>query len=60
MDVLDSLRDKIRKEMNELADIAATGGVADWPAYQRLVGRVDGLAVAESYLLDLKKKLDEQ
>lgn len=60
MDVLDSLRDRIRKEMNELADITATGGVSDWAAYQRIVGRVDGLAIAESFLLDLKKKLEEQ
>ena len=60
MEILDALREMIRKEMNELADIAATGGVSDWAGYQRVVGRVEGLATAEAYLLDLKKKADEQ
>lgn len=60
MDALDTLRDMIRKEMNELADITATGGVSDWAAYQRLVGRVEGLAGAEAFLLELKKAAEEQ
>lgn len=60
MDVLDTLREMIRREMNELADIMATGGASDWPSYQRLVGRVEGLAEAESYLLELKKAAEEQ
>lgn len=60
MDVLDALRDKLRKDMNDLADMTATGGVSDWSSYQRVVGRIDGLAIAESYLLDLKKKAEEQ
>lgn len=60
MDPLQSLRDKIRKEMNELADITATGGVSDWAAYQRIVGRIDGLAIAERYLMDLQEKIQEE
>lgn len=60
MDLLDVLRNNIRKEMNELADMAATGTPQDWAGYQRLVGRVDGLAVAERMLIDLKEKIKEQ
>lgn len=60
MDLLESLRDKIRKEMNELADILATGGASDWAGYQRIVGRIDGLAIAERYLMDLQEKIQEQ
>lgn len=44
---------KIRHEMNELADRIATGSCADWGAYQRLVGIIEGLALAERQLLDV-------
>lgn len=60
MNVLDTLRDIIRKEMNELADLAATGSPSDWAGYQRLVGRIEGLATAERFLIDLKEKIEEQ
>jgi hypothetical protein len=60
MNVLDTLRDIIRKEMNELADLAATGTPSDWAGYQRLVGRIEGLATAERFLIDLKEKIEEQ
>lgn len=59
MDVLDTLRDKFRKGMNEYTDDLANG-VSNWDAYQRLVGRIEGLAIAERYLLDLKEKIEEQ
>ncbi|MCG3773056.1 MAG: hypothetical protein JW384_04286 [Nitrosomonadaceae bacterium] len=59
MDELDALRDMIRKELNELADITATGGCASWENYQRLVGRVEGLASAERFILDLKQRAEE-
>ena len=60
MNVLDTLRDIIRKEMNELADLAATVTPSDWAGYQRLVGRIEGLATAERFLIDLEEKIEEQ
>ena len=60
MTILDALKDMIRREMNELADLAATGTPSDWAGYQRLVGRVEGLATAERFLIDLKEKIEEQ
>lgn len=47
------LRNKIREDMNNYTDDMATGAAPDYAAYQRLVGRVEGLAYAERHLLDL-------
>ena len=58
MDFVEALRREIRKEMNELADLAATGTPSDWAGYQRLVGRVEGLATAERFLIDLLFEID--
>lgn len=60
MSELEALRDMIRRELNELADLAATGSPSDWAGYQRLVGRVEGLATAERFLMDLKEKIQEE
>lgn len=60
MTILEALRNEIRKEMNELADLAATGTPSDWAGYQRLVGRIEGLATAERFLIDLKEKVEEE
>lgn len=42
--------------MNNLADIVATGGAKDYAEYQKLVGTIQGLALAERELLDLAEK----
>lgn len=60
MSELEALREMIRRELNELADLAATGSPSDWAGYQRLVGRVEGLATAERFLMDLKEKIQEE
>ncbi len=60
MTILEALRNELRKEMNELADLAATGTPSDWAGYQRLVGRIDGLASAERMLIDLKEKVEQE
>lgn len=48
-----ALRKKIREDMNNYTDDLAVGAAADYPAYQRLVGKIEGLAYAERHLLDL-------
>lgn len=47
------LREKLRVDMNNYTDDLATGSATDYAAYQRLVGRIEGLAYAERHLLDL-------
>ena len=53
------LRDQIRKDMNNYADDLAGGACADFSQYQKLCGVIQGLAIAERYLLDLAEKLEK-
>lgn len=47
------LRERIRNDMNEYTDDMAGGVCADYAAYQKLCGVIQGLAIAERHLLDL-------
>ncbi len=63
MDVQDLavlLQKRLREYLNEGADHLATGGAKDYSEYQRMVGRIDGIALAERELLDLVKDKDEE
>ena len=63
MDVQDLavlLQKRLREYVNEGADHLATGGAKDYSEYQRIVGRIDGIALAERELLDLVKDKDEE
>jgi hypothetical protein len=53
------LRDQIRKDMNNYADDLAGGVCRSFEEYQKLCGIISGLALAERYLLDLLKKVEE-
>ena len=44
---------KIRERMNELADSIATGAAQSFDEYRKMVGVIEGLALAERELLDL-------
>tara|TARA_R110002020_G_scaffold171400_1_gene361425 strand:+ start:226 stop:420 length:195 start_codon:yes stop_codon:yes gene_type:complete len=59
-DVAALLQKKLREFMNEGADHLATGGAKDYGEYQRMVGRIDGMALAERELLDLVKTDEEK
>jgi hypothetical protein len=50
------LRQKIRDDLNNYADDIAGGACQNFEQYQKLCGVIQGLAIAESYLLDLAKK----
>ena len=63
MDVQDLavlLQKRLREFLKEGADHLATGGAKDYSEYQRMVGRIDGIALAERELLDLVKDKDEE
>ena len=53
------LREQIRKDMNNYADDLATGVCQDFAAYQKLCGVIQGLAVAERYVIDLAEKVEK-
>jgi hypothetical protein len=52
----EELRKKIRQMMNDLTDrtdTVALGGAKNFEEYNRLVGQIEGLAIAERELLTL-------
>ena len=53
------LREKIRTDMNNYADDLASGSCRTFEEYQKLCGIIQGLALAERYLLDLAQKVEE-
>lgn len=53
------LRDKIRTDMNNYADDLAGGGCRTFEEYQKLCGVIQGLAIAERYLIDLAQKVED-
>ena len=53
------LREQIRNDMNNYADDLAGGSCRNFEEYQKLVGVIQGLALAERYLLDLAKKVED-
>ena len=53
------LREQIRKDMNNYADDLAGGVCQDFGQYQKLCGVIQGLAVAERYVIDLAEKVEK-
>jgi hypothetical protein len=53
------LREQIRTDMNNYADDLSAGVCQSFEQYQKLCGIIQGLALAERYLLDLAKKVEE-
>jgi len=53
------LRKKIREDMNNYTDDLANGVCKSFDDYQKLCGVIHGLALAESHLLALAKKVEE-
>jgi len=52
------LREKIRTDMNNYADDLAGGSCRNFEEYQKLCGTIQGLALAERYLIDLAEKAE--
>jgi hypothetical protein len=53
------LREYIRKDMNNYADDLAAGVCKNFDEYQKLCGVIQGLAIAERYVIDLAEKVDK-
>lgn len=59
MSVLEEIRDRLRKDMNNFTDDLATGACPDHASYKELCGVIRGLAYAERHLLDLAENLEK-
>jgi hypothetical protein len=53
------LKIKIREYMNAAADHMASGGCMNFDEYQRMVGKVEALALVERDILDFEEKYIE-
>ena len=53
-------RKQLRQYMNELTDSVALGNAKNFEEYQRFVGQIEGLAIAERELLNLVKTQDQE
>jgi hypothetical protein len=53
------LREYIRKDMNNYADDLSAGVCKNFDEYQKLCGVIQGLAIAERYVIDLAEKVDK-
>ncbi len=49
----EELRKTLRTYMNEMTDMVALGSAKTFDEYQRTVGHIEGLAIAERELLNL-------
>ncbi len=57
--VLATLQGEIRVEMNDRSDYMTQGAYSTLEAYREAVGEIYGLAKAESLLLALSEKLED-
>ncbi len=56
----EEIRKTIRTYMNELTDNVALGSAKSFEEYQRTVGQIEGLAIAERELLNLLSASDTE
>ena len=57
--IFDHLKSVLRTQMNEMADHVSGGGCKTLEDYAKCWGIIEGLAVAERAILDLKAKYEE-
>ena len=55
----EELQKTLRRLMNDLTDTVALGGAMSFEEYNRLVGQIEGLAIAERELLTLMRSTEE-
>tara|TARA_R100001244_G_C5115967_1_gene122335 strand:+ start:421 stop:609 length:189 start_codon:yes stop_codon:yes gene_type:complete len=58
-DPLSLLRKKLRKQMNEIADLLSLGSAKNMEEYRKMCGIIEGLAWAEREVIDLEDRIRE-
>ena len=57
LETTEFLLKQYRKRKTELSETLAAGGAGDYEQYQRIVGEISGLDLAEREILDLHKRM---
>jgi len=52
------LRERLRSQMNDMSDHLSGGACKEYSDYMKCCGVIEGLALAERELLDLKQRLE--
>ena len=60
MSVFQTLRDKLRADMNNFTDDLANGQCTSFEQYKELCGVIRGLAYAERHLIDLAENIERE
>jgi hypothetical protein len=58
--LLTTIQNELRVQMNEVSDHMAMGGCKNMDEYSRNVGIIQGLAFAERTLLDLDERIERE
>jgi len=58
MTELDYVRNRIRENLDQMADHMATGGCEDFDQYQYCCGMVKAFAVIEREIIDLEERIN--
>jgi hypothetical protein len=58
--LVEELRKQLRSLMNDLTDSVALGSAQNFDQYQRMVGQIEGLAIAEREILSLAKRNSDE
>ena len=58
LNIMESLRGKLRTDMNNFTDDLANGQCTSFEQYKELCGVIRGLAFAERHLIDLAENLE--
>ena len=60
MGAFQTLRDKLRADMNNFTDDLANGQCTSFEQYKELCGVIRGLAFAERHLIDLAENIERE
>ena len=59
LSVFETLRDRLRADMNNYTDDLANGQCSSFEQYKELCGVIRGLAFAERHLIDLAENIEK-
>lgn len=56
---IESVLKEIQGKKQQIVEVVATSAAKDYAEYQKLCGEIRGLSIAEGYILDLVKHMEQ-
>lgn len=57
---IESVLKDIQGKKQQIVEVVATSAAKDYAEYQKLCGEIRGLSIAEGYILDLVKHMEQE